>query len=101
MSHLKLLSKAFALEVLNLLHIHELDNKKTVDRLNFGEIVSKLGIHKSNLSKLLLELEEEHLVVSEEVRADKRIPKKYYSLTEKGLKIMRLCNEIEKIMDEK
>jgi len=49
----------------------------------------------------LLELEEENLLVSEEVRTDKRIPKKYYTLTEKGLKIMLLCNEIEKIMNEK
>ncbi|MDK2929406.1 MAG: hypothetical protein PWP73_1004, partial [Methanococcus sp.] len=99
MSYLKLLSKAFALEVLNLLYIHESGKEKN-NRINFSEIVSKLGIHKSNLSKLLLELEEENLLVSEEVRTDKRIPKKYYTLTEKGLKIMLLCNEIEKIMNE-
>ncbi|WP_181493501.1 MarR family transcriptional regulator [Methanococcus maripaludis] len=92
MSILKLLSKAYATDVLNLL------NER--GEMYFGEILNELDIHKSNLSKLLAEIEENGLVSLKEVSENKRMPKKYYKLTKKGLEILNRCNEIEKIQSE-
>jgi DNA-binding HxlR family transcriptional regulator len=86
---LKIISKAYAISVLDLLY------KK--GEMYFGEILKDLKIHKSNLSKLLSELEECELIESREVRVNKRFPKKYYKLTDKGIKTIKLCHELEKI----
>ncbi len=86
---LKTISKAYAIDVLDLLYKN--------GEMYFGEILKDLKIHKSNLSKLLSEMEECELIESREVRVNKRFPKKYYKLTNKGLKTIKLCYELEKI----
>ena len=84
-----ILSKKYAEEVILLL-----DRE---DELYFTQLQKLTGAYKSNLSKLLSELEECELIESREVRVNKRFPKKYYKLTDKGIKTIKLCHELEKI----
>jgi len=87
---LKILSKANAKEILLLLNEYE--------ELYFGQIQKELDKPKSNLSRVISELQEEGLVNkrTEEGDDDGRIPKNYYSITPLG----KLAVEIYKKEDQ-
>ncbi|ABO34560.1 transcriptional regulator, ArsR family [Methanococcus maripaludis C5] len=92
---LKILSKSNAKEILMLLNEY--------DELYFGQIQKELDKPKSNLSRILSELQEESLVNkrTEETDDDGRIPKNYYSLTNLGKMAVEIYQKEDKMVKEK
>ncbi|MBP2202182.1 DNA-binding HxlR family transcriptional regulator [Methanococcus voltae] len=87
--------------------IINLIKKKHVDRilkllyesneLYFGQLTSILGIDTGNLSKILNEMYKLGLLKKREEKTEYKLPRTYYSLTEKGLKLIKLYIEIENL----
>jgi len=86
---LKILSKDYTKKLLELLN----KNKE----VSYGELENNLQISSSTLSKILKELQEQNLITYKKVAETKRIPKKYYSLTEKGKKAILIYELEDKI----
>ncbi|AEH06369.1 winged helix-turn-helix transcriptional regulator [Methanothermococcus okinawensis] len=89
---LKILSRKYTKKLLNML------NDK--GRVSYGELENTLKISSSTLSQILKELQDYNLITYKKVAENKRIPKKYYSLTEKGKKALifyKLEQELEKL----
>jgi DNA-binding HxlR family transcriptional regulator len=92
---LKILSKSNAKEILMLLNEY--------GELYFGQIHKELGKPKSNLSRVISELQEEGLVNkrTEETDDDGRIPKNYYSLTNLGKIAIEIYEKEDRMLKEK
>ncbi|MBA2860853.1 DNA-binding MarR family transcriptional regulator [Methanococcus maripaludis] len=88
----KLLAKKYIKEILFLL------NDK--DEVSFGEIIDIFGMDKSNLSKLMKELEKNRLISRREEVHELKIPKSFFKLTKKGNNTLELYNLEEKIQSE-
>lgn len=94
---LKILSKSNAKEILMLLN--------EFGELYFGQIQKELNKPKSNLSRILSELQENGLVSkrTEESDEDGRIPKNYYTLTKLGdiaIEIYECENKMEEMSEK-
>jgi len=94
MSLLKVIAKPNSKKVLLLL------NEK--GSLNFGQILKETKLSKSSLSDTLKELHSYNLINIKEEKIDDRIPRKIYSLTERGKKaliIYQLEKELENLKE--
>ncbi|MBA2846476.1 DNA-binding HxlR family transcriptional regulator [Methanococcus maripaludis] len=85
----KLLAKKYVKDILFLL--------KDKDEVSFKEILEMFGIDKSNLSKLMKELEKNYLVSRREETHELKIPKSFFKLTKKGNNAIKLYELEEKI----
>ncbi|AEK19510.1 hypothetical protein GYY_03155 [Methanococcus maripaludis X1] len=85
----KLLAKKYVKDILFLLNDR--------DEVSFKEILEIFGIDKSNLSKLMKELEKNYLVSRREESHELKIPKSFFKLTKKGQNAIKLYELEEKI----
>jgi DNA-binding HxlR family transcriptional regulator len=89
----RLLAKKHVKEILYLL------NEK--GEFGFGEIRDTFEYDKSNLSKLMKELEETGIVSRREESHELKIPKSYFKLTNKGKEVLKLYEFEERIRTDK
>jgi DNA-binding HxlR family transcriptional regulator len=89
----RLLSKKYVRDI-----IYELYRR---GEISFSELRIQLGIDKSYLSRLLKELDKEGVISKREEECGRGIPTSILKLTDYGLKVVDICNAIDKLENEK